>query len=118
MNQQQQFVTVDLTHAEGQQLLAWLEDLIEHLPTNLRQQEWLEQIVERVACANAVALWLREEVHVDLDGDETERLLGLQPAVAAQGEWDADEGLGEVAKIRQVLSQAVQRERRRFLQTC
>lgn len=118
MNQQQQLVTVDLTAAEGQQLLVWLEDLIEHLPTNLRQQEWLEQMVEKVACANAVALWLREDVHVDLDRDETERLLGLQPAVAALRAWDVDEGLGEVAEIRQVLSQAVQRERRRFLQTC
>jgi len=66
-------VRVTLSPLEGQRLFAFLNELVESgdLETDF---SGLDELLDKVGDANALALWLRENVKVELDGREFGKL--------------------------------------------
>ena len=66
-------VLVTLSQFEGQRLFAFLSELVESGDPKT-DFSVLDELLDKVGDANALALWLRENVYVELEGREVAKV--------------------------------------------
>ncbi len=100
-------VMIELTPLEGRQLVTYLDGLIEQAGT-IPSLETLKAARDKLADANALALWLRENVALDLQPGEARAVRDALPAKPEQ-EHQPQEAAAALTVIRERLSACLSR---------
>jgi hypothetical protein len=100
-------VHIELMEWEGQKILDHLERLLGGSPLPCQARTRWEALGDTFAEAYAAAVWLRENIHLELRVEETLDLLDMLACELNEGEPVPDDPLGSLLSARRKLSDAV-----------
>ena len=76
-------ISITLSPIEGQQLFAFLTEVVESGAPGTDFSE-LDELLDKVGDANAAALWLRENVNLELEGQEAARVREILDSISPE----------------------------------